>query len=58
MVMNEKILIIKHGALGDVIQGFDAFASIRAHFSDAHIAVLTSGLLHHYYRRQAGLTRF
>ena len=42
MVMNEKILIIKHGALGDVIQGFDAFASIRAHFSDAHIAVLTS----------------
>ena len=42
MVKNEKILILKHGALGDIIQGFDAFASIRAHFTDAHIAVLTS----------------
>ena len=37
-----RILIIKHGALGDIIQGLDAFASLRAGFPKAHIAVLTS----------------
>ncbi len=42
MGKNEKILVIKHGALGDIIQGFDAFASLRAHFPDAYIAVLTT----------------
>ena len=42
MAKNEKILVIKHGALGDILQGFDAFASLRAHFADAHIAVLTT----------------
>ena len=26
----DKILVIKHGALGDIIQGLDAFASLRA----------------------------
>ena len=26
MAKNEKILVIKHGALGDILQGFDAFA--------------------------------
>ena len=42
MAKNEKILVIKHGALGDILQGFDAFASLRAHFADAHMAVLTT----------------
>ena len=42
MPEREKILVIKHGALGDVVQGFDAYASLRAGLPDAHIAVLTS----------------
>ena len=37
-----RLLVIKHGALGDIMQGLDAFASLRAHFDDAHISVLTS----------------
>ena len=37
-----KILVIKHGALGDIIQGVDAFSSLRAAYPKAHIAVLTS----------------
>lgn len=38
----EKILVIKHGALGDIIQAMDAFASLRAAHADAHLAILTS----------------
>ena len=36
-----KILVVKHGALGDVIQALDGFASLRAAYPDAHIAVMT-----------------
>ena len=36
-----KVLVIKHGALGDIIQGLDAFASLRAHFAKDKITVLT-----------------
>ena len=39
--MTEQILVIKHGALGDIVQGFDAFESLRKHAADAQIAVLT-----------------
>lgn len=38
----KHILIIKHGALGDIIQGIDAFASLRQGFKDAHITMMTS----------------
>jgi ADP-heptose:LPS heptosyltransferase len=38
----KNLLVIKHGALGDIIQGLDAFASLRAGNPDAHIAVMTS----------------
>ena len=38
----KHILIIKHGALGDIIQGIDAFASLREGFKDAHITMMTS----------------
>ena len=42
-VWQEKnLLVIKHGALGDIIQGLDAFASLRAGNPDAHIVVMTS----------------
>ncbi|MGB1177413.1 MAG: glycosyltransferase family 9 protein, partial [Candidatus Puniceispirillaceae bacterium] len=37
-----RILVIKHGALGDLVQGFDAFAGLRAGRQDAHITLLTS----------------
>ena len=37
-----RLLVIKHGALGDIIQGLDTFASLRAHHPDAHISVLTT----------------
>ena len=42
MAKQKQILVIKHGALGDVVQGFDAYASLRAGLVDTHIAVLTS----------------
>jgi len=41
-VAHPRILVIKHGALGDLIQGLDAFAGIRAGYPGAHIALLTS----------------
>ena len=37
-----RILVIKHGALGDIIQGLDAYATLRAQFSNAHITLLTA----------------
>ena len=40
--MGERILLIKHGALGDIIQGFDAFESLRKGCPDAHISLLTT----------------
>ena len=42
MTTQKSVLVIKHGALGDLIQGLDAYASVRAGFPDAHIALLTS----------------
>ena len=41
-VKKPRILVIKHGALGDLVQGFDAFAGLRAGRPDAHITLLTS----------------
>ena len=38
----EKILVIKHGALGDIIQAFDGFATIRAGHPNAQISLLTT----------------
>lgn len=36
-----RILVIKLGALGDVVQATGPFAAIRAHHADAHITLLT-----------------
>lgn len=38
----KKILVIKHGALGDLINAMGAFAAIRHNHSQAHIILLTS----------------
>ena len=37
-----KLLVVKHGALGDVIHALDGFASLRAAYPHAHIAVMTA----------------
>lgn len=39
---NNNYLIIKHGALGDIIQGLDAYESLRSSFPSAKITLLTS----------------
>ena len=38
----QRILVIKHGALGDIIQAIDAFESLRLSFPKAHITLLTA----------------
>ena len=40
-VTSENILIIKLGALGDIVQATGPFAAIRAHHEDARITLLT-----------------
>lgn len=42
MAEARRILVIKHGALGDIIQALDGFASLRAGHGGDHLAVLTS----------------
>ena len=37
----KKILIIKHGSLGDIILALSAFASIRAYYYNSNIYLLT-----------------
>ncbi len=37
----KRILVIKLGALGDIVQATGPFAAIRAHHPDAHITLLT-----------------
>ncbi len=37
-----RILVIKHGALGDVIQAMDAFQALRRHHAAAEIVLMTS----------------
>ncbi len=37
-----KILVIRHGALGDIILSFPAFAGIRAAYPEAEITLLTT----------------
>lgn len=37
----KRILVIKLGALGDVVQALGPMAAIRDHFNDAHMTVLT-----------------
>ena len=38
----KKILVIKHGALGDIVLAFPAMAAIRAHHGGAEITLLTT----------------
>ncbi len=38
----KRVLVIKLGALGDIVQAVGPFAAIRCHHSDAHITLLTT----------------
>jgi ADP-heptose:LPS heptosyltransferase len=38
----ERILVIRHGALGDMVLSFGPFAAIREHHADADITLLTT----------------
>jgi ADP-heptose:LPS heptosyltransferase len=38
----QKIMVIKHGALGDMVQALDGFASLRAGHPDAQLTLLTT----------------
>lgn len=40
--MTRRILVIRHGALGDIVLSFPAFAAIRAAHPDAEITLLTT----------------
>ncbi|MFC3230443.1 glycosyltransferase family 9 protein [Marinibaculum pumilum] len=40
--MSERILVIKLGALGDMVQAIGPFQAIRAHHLDAHLTLLTT----------------
>ena len=42
MASQKRILVIKHSALGDIIQAMGPFAAIRKHHSDAKITLLTT----------------
>ncbi len=37
-----RILVIKHGALGDLIQGLDAFQALRRHHAAAELVLMTA----------------
>ena len=42
MATQQRILVIKHAALGDFVQAMGAFAAIRAHHGSARITLLTT----------------
>lgn len=42
MSERSRILVIRHGALGDVVLSTGPFAAVRAHHPDAHITLLTT----------------
>ena len=41
-VLTKRILVIRLGALGDMVLSFPAFAAIRAHHASDHVALLTT----------------
>ena len=47
----KKILIIKHGSLGDIILALSAFASIRAHYNKSKIFLLTEKKYFKFFKR-------
>ena len=52
-----KILVIKHGALGDIVLAFSAFAAIRRSHPDAEITLLTTAPFAEFLARSAWFDR-
>lgn len=40
-----RIVVIKHGSIGDFVMAFRAMKSIREHFSSSHITLVTTNLI-------------
>ena len=40
-----RVVIIKHGSIGDFVMAFRAMRSIREHFSSSHITLVTTNLI-------------
>lgn len=51
--MAERILVIKLGALGDLVQAIGPFQAIRAHHLDAHLTLLTGEAFEGFAREMA-----
>ena len=47
----KKILIIKHGSLGDIVLALPAFASIRVHYSKSKIFLLTEKKFFNFFKK-------
>lgn len=41
----KKILVIKHGSIGDFVMAFRAMQSIREHFPNSHLTLVTTNLI-------------
>lgn len=48
--MTERILVIKHGALGDCVLALGPMAAIRTHHPNAHLTLLTSAAFADFFR--------
>ena len=42
--MSDQILVIKHGSLGDIVSATSAFKSIRSHYAQSKIYLLTTNM--------------
>ena len=42
---HNRIVVIKHGSIGDFVMAFRAMKSIRDHFSSSHITLVTTNLI-------------
>ena len=40
-----RVVVIKHGSIGDFVMAFRAMKSIREHFSSSHITLITTNLI-------------
>ena len=40
-----RVVVIKHGSIGDFVMAFRAMRSIREHFSSSHITLVTTNLI-------------
>ena len=41
----KRILVIKHGSIGDFVMAFRAMQSIREHFPNSHLSLVTTNLI-------------